>query len=436
MVGLVINDDEALALLQPSNTSSVSAAVRLEGWFRQDTRFEYSHAAKLAREWTERCDQLARLLPRAGWRAGLTDERSEACLGLYNQALERSHLLTTLAWSMANRTAALTSDILQQLWGPPPTDLEYKAAVQQLHDRATKEADNTSETVQRLATDLLAQLPTFQTVAQYRDQPRAETVARFAGWVAEHLGFIRDYVEGQGFDPKVKLGSMSIAAAYREVLASAGYASVDVLVGDYSSIMYKPSERRVCIPAGRQMTPGILIKNMGHELIHIVRAINGAQGLLDLGGLGTGAHLPFEEGLVASAEVLFQPNLEKLTISYGKPDATVAIGLAFREGYDAVYKVMRLWHALKAAALAAKKGEVDYRQTMADAHDKAMTRLVRSCRGLSGGFRFANPRDLCYARGAEDFWRFMEQASEKDVARLLSAKVDLTDLVQYTYAML
>ena len=98
---------------------------------------------------------------------------------------------------------------------------------------------------------------------------------------------------------------------------------------------------------------------------------------------------------------------------------------------------MRLWHALKAAALTAKRREdVDYRQVMTEAHDPAMKRLVRTLRGLSGGYRFANTRDLCYRRGVVCVWGYIETATEEQMARLLCAKVDLNDPVQLAYAML
>ncbi len=420
LIGSLITDDEALALIKPANADAIGEEVAQDQAVPEGARLEYPQAIDLATDWSQRVE----VLKRSWERACSTDNEAK----LWAAEVDRQQLLVHLANGLSGNNATHCASAHMLLYGVPSTDM-YGAAVDEVWRYAGKMLKHDDKRVTVLASDLTNFLPDRPPFTP-AELPSVETVGCFKDWAdAAIIDSCRVAVGTLGLGRTDKANAMQIADAANLVIWPWGAEAV--ITDEVSSVTFEASKKRLAIPPSRKATPGILTKMLAHESVHIARWANGLKGSLALGAYGLPGYLPFEEGVaVAVADMVALK--EGATISgYGEPEAYLTIGLAHglagdRWSMDRVYQLMLRHYALEDAVKQAKTGEVDTSAAYRAASVQAWKRVVRTYRGQ------LCPRDISYRDGAAAAWRWIGENPD-GYGLLLAGKADLTKATHREY---
>jgi Domain of unknown function (DUF1704) len=264
-----------------------------------------------------------------------------------------------------------------------------------------------------LSTSFLASLPPVKEEATYF--PDTETLQSAYRVLRTRFSSLINLVP---LESTTLFKAAEIKNTFEKGLAALGYRDWSVIIThtSKSGINTDNNNKRIIIPAKREVSASILLELLVHEVgCHVVRQMNGEATGLKLFGLGLAHYDLIEEGLATfSSEGLFL-NFEDFSGAERYLSIALTLGLDgiprnFREVFIILEKYYQLEGALKMG------GHENLSDIFAHAKERTWVALVRTFRGtdcITRGVAFT--KDIIYRDGNIAAWKlFNEQPEQLD----------------------
>ena len=435
LIESLITDDRVIELIRAHNAASLGALVCHDGRVPEGARLEYDPNLDLeAASLRNRALYLTMSYTPAG--NGIMD-------GLWADEMLRQVRIGELVGCLDRQqiSGAVYATGVQECFGElygRPDPSAFAAAVAEVRANAARYVEHDNEIVRGLALWVTEVLPELGDAAT-ESLPSAETVATVRTWLTPLTEPLFAAVDELELGKADKANATQIADLFGRLLEPVGLKAE--VTDQVTSMTFQPSRGRMAIPPTRQMTPGILKKELVHEMTHVLRYCNAGLGMLALAQFGLPGYLPFEEGVATVLAEVATSKSDQID-SFARPEAYLAIGLASGLLEDQVWTpdqlFQLLWrhYALPRAVKAAKAGPIDLEKIEQDGMSQAWTRLVRTYRGGRELGSVVCPRDLSYRDGNAAVWRWIAKTvvtKPENLGLLLAAKADLNNELHLAY---
>ena len=296
----------------------------------------------------------------------------------------------------------LSAEIMKknvEIYGEPDEATYRSLVAEKIAKISAKELSESGVTMRD---ELFELLGTHDSTETTRFRPSEETVA----WMHEvsnslYGGMLSHIPEGDTFQDE------QIKSTFEAILTEEfGDSAKDwvVAIEDATAINVKPAEKRIVVPAGREVSADSLRKLIGHEIgIHLLRYAMGAQTDLPPFKRGLSDYYDTEEGLGSVMEQSLNGEYKEAGI-----DHYITAGLGYHDKLDFRDVFEAKW---RLSVLNTTKGDPT-EAAIEKAKKAAYKSTMRSFRGTDTMPWF---KDLSYYNGAAEIWKHLEEIQGDDL---------------------